>query len=154
MFMDILVLYATYSGGTQMASQIVKEEIEKSGNQVKYLEVKDADWDVILKYKLVILCTPTWDFNGKEGQPHEDFMKLIDKSTSVSLKDINFAVLSLGDSSYTKFCGSADVLTDFIKEKGGNQIINPLKIDGFFFNQETHTESIRKWTGEIVSNKS
>ncbi len=147
--MRILQLFATYSGSTQAASEILSQELT-SHHTVRVKSPGDVKPDEIKTYDVVIFCTPTWDLNGLEGQPHELFIEFIHKAKGVSFTGTKFAVMGLGDSSYTHFCGSVDVLEGFIKSAGGTLIIPSLRIDGFFYNQEKHTESIKKWAHTLT----
>jgi flavodoxin I len=147
--MNILILYATYSGGTQTASQIIFDQL-KSKHTVTYKTPLEIDPKNINKYDLVIFCSPTWDYNGKEGQPHEDFINFFEKAKHETYSNINFAVMGLGDSSYTKFCGCVEVIEIFIKNHGGLLKIPSLKIDGFFFNQNENLKVIQNWTNKLI----
>ncbi|OGG04953.1 hypothetical protein A2Z33_06690 [Candidatus Gottesmanbacteria bacterium RBG_16_52_11] len=143
--MNILVIFATYSGGTQIASATLAEALKAEGHSVTVKGPAETQTDELVKSDAVVLCTPTWDFEGKEGQPHEDYVGFMEKTKGASLEGMPFAVLALGDSSYTHFCGSAEVLEAYVTSVGGILKVPSLKIDGYFFSQEKHTGSIREW---------
>lgn len=148
--MNICILWATYSGGTEIAGQTVSEILKSSGHTVTVQGPADFLPDTIKKYDCIVLCTPTWDYQGKEGQPHEDFISFVQKAKGKIWTDKPFAILGLGDSSYTHFCGSVGVLEEFVIQSKGKIIIPSLKIDGFFFSQDKHLESIRLWSGNLL----
>lgn len=149
--MNILILYATYSGGTQAAGETVRDAFRKHNIAVDFKEAAQIAPDEFSGYGLIMLCTPTWDFDGREGQPHEDYLRLMEKADGKSFPDKKFAVMGLGDSSYTHFCGSVDILEGFIKKLRGTIIVPSLRIDGYFYDQTKHTAAIEKWTEHIIS---
>jgi flavodoxin I len=147
--MKILILYATYSGGTQTASQIVIDTLKIKNHELTSKVPSEINSNEFNNYDLVVMCTPTWDFNGKEGQPHEDFMSFMEKCKGKTWENTSFAIMGLGDSSYTHFCGSVDVLESFVTQIKGKLLIPSLRIDGFFYDQQKNSELIKKWTESI-----
>ncbi len=147
--MNVLIAYATYSGGTETAAHIVEETLKGKSHTVTMKNPKDVSPGDVNTADLTVLCTPTWDFEGAEGQPHEDYNQMRENFKNSKLDGKKFSILSLGDSSYAKFCGSADVLEDFVKTAGAVLAVPSLKIDGFFYDQNTHTETIKKWADSL-----
>lgn len=134
-----------------MASQTVSDTLTKLDHSVTMKDVRDTNPDELDSYDLIILGSPSWDYEGKEGQPHTDFLPFMEKFKENQLKDIQFAILGLGDSSYSHFCGAVDVLTEFVQKLGGKMKPEPLKIDGFYFDQEKNTKLIQEWTNKLVA---
>jgi flavodoxin I len=147
--MKTLILFATYSGGTQAASQLIEATLKNKNHDITVKGPADLNPDDLNNYNLVILCTPTWDFNGKEGQPHEDFIAFMEKCKGKVYENISFAIMGLGDSSYTHFCGSVDVLESFVTQIKGKLSVPSLKIDGFFYDQQKNSDLIKKWAESI-----
>jgi flavodoxin len=147
--MNILLLYATYSGGTEVAAGEVETKLASKGHAVTKKNPKETSAEEINAADLTLLCTPTWDFEGKEGMPHEDFNTFIETHKGTQFGGKKFAILGLGDSSYTKFTGSVDILEEFVKTVGGMLAQPSLRIDGFFFDQTKHTEEVQKWADTL-----
>ena len=148
--MNILLVYATNSGGTQLASQIVHDTLMSQNQQVAVKEVRETNADEFAKFDLVILASPSWDYEGLEGQPHPDYAPFMENAKGKRFAGKKFAVFGLGDSSYTYFCGAADELEKFVKELGGTLVIEALKIDGFYLDQENNSEKLRQWAQNLV----
>jgi len=62
--MNILLVYATNSGGTQLASQIVQEHLMSQNLQVTMKEVRDTQPEELTDADAVILASSTWDYEG------------------------------------------------------------------------------------------
>lgn len=148
--MNVLLVYATNSGTTMMTAQAVSDTLTQKGHTVTMKEVRDASPDDFAAHDIVILGSPSWDFDGQEGMPHEDYMPLIEKLKTKSFEGKPFAVFGLGDSSYTHFCGAVDHLETLISDIKGTLISPSLRIDNFFSDQNKHTQAIGEWAEGIA----
>ncbi|KKS47684.1 hypothetical protein A3J20_03135 [Candidatus Gottesmanbacteria bacterium RIFCSPLOWO2_02_FULL_42_29] len=149
--MKILIVYATNSGGTQLAAQIVQETLVKHSLTAELKEVRDTSADEFAGYDLVILSSPSWDDEGAEGQPHPDWRPFMEKAKGKDMSGKKFAVIGLGDSSYTYFCGAVKILEDFIKSLKGELLTESLKIDGFYLDQQKSSLQLTDWTDNLAS---
>jgi len=147
--MNILIAYATYSGGTQAAVEHLSQTLQKASHSTTVKLISELSFEDILNYDLRIFASPSWDNDGLEGQPHMDFSSFIKNSEGKKLDGKSCAVFGLGDSSYSHFCGAVDILTDFVKSRNGNLIIEPLKIDGYLFNMDANNKLLDEWAAKI-----
>lgn len=149
--MQILLIYATNSGTTMMTAQTIADKLTSVGHRVTVKQVMETSPDDILGAQAVVLGSPSWDFNGQEGMPHEDYMPLIEKLKAKTFEAKPFAVFGLGDSSYTHFCGAVDHLEELIRTMKGKLIIPSLRIDKYFSDQTKHMEAINAWTETLIT---
>ncbi|KKQ23878.1 MAG: hypothetical protein US40_C0010G0002 [Candidatus Roizmanbacteria bacterium GW2011_GWC2_37_13] len=149
--MNILITYATYSGGTQAACEFLTQTLQGLGHQVTMKMISELAFEDTLNYDLRIFASPTWDYEGKEGQPHQDFITFMEKSTNKKYDGKNCAVLGLGDSSYAHFCGAVPIVEDFIKTSGGKLKTESLQIDGYLFNMDANNQKISDWAKTLAT---
>lgn len=147
--MRVLLLYATNSGSTQATGEIITTELTKKGHQVAMKQVREGTPQDLETYEAIVLGSPTWDYEGLEGQVHEDYRPFMAKLTGKQLANKKFAVFALGDRSYSIFCGAADQLEKFVKDLGGTLVIDSLRINGFYFDQDNNTRLITEWAGKL-----
>src|SRR3989338_8861315 len=133
--MKILLVFATNSGGTQLASQIVAETLTKNNHQVTVKEVREVSPADFAAYDLIILAFPSWDYEGLEGQPHPDYRPFMEGIKDQKFTGKKFAVVGLGD---------------FIKNIGGTLLIDSIKIDGFYLDQATNSQKLDMWTQNLA----
>ena len=148
--MKVLLVFATNSGGTQLASQIIAETLTKNNHQVTVKEVREVSPADFAAADLIILASPSWDYESLEGQPHPDYRPFMEGIKDQKFAAKKFAVVGLGDSSYTYFCGAVNVLEDFIKNIGGTLLVDSIKIDGFYLDQATNSQKLDMWTQNLA----
>ena len=147
--MNIFLVFATNSGATDMVSQIVEQELTAKGHTVTRKQVRDANPDEFTNFEVILLASPSWDFDGKEGMPHEDYVPFMDKAKGKTFENKPFAVFGLGDSSYTHFCGAVDHLEEFVKSLKGKLVVESIRIDGFYYRQDVHTQAVKEWAEKL-----
>jgi len=147
--MNILISYATYSGGTQSACEFLSQKLTGLGHQVTVKTIAETTFDETLTYDLRIFASPSWDNDGLEGQPHVDFVNFMNNSADKKFGNKPCAVFGLGDSSYGHFCGAVDIISEYVKKAEGNLIVEPLKIDGYLFNMDANNELLSEWAGKL-----
>lgn len=147
--MDILITYATYSGGTQIASEFLTLTLQGKGHQVEMKTISELTFEDTLDYDLRIFASPSWDFEGKEGQPHQDFISFMKKYSEKKFEEKNCAVFGLGDSTYPQFCGAVEIIENFINNANGKLIIKSLKIDGYVYDLEKNNKKLSDWIKKL-----
>ena len=149
--MNVGIFYATYSGGTQAACEFLSQTLTTAGHQVTMKTINEVTFEDTLNYDLRIFASPSWDFEGKEGQPHQDFITFLANSAVKKFAGKKCAVLGLGDSSYAHFCGAVDILEAFIKAGDGVLATESLKIDGYLFDMEKNNGLVSEWAKKLTS---
>ncbi len=144
--MRVLLAYATYSSGTDLASQLITSILTQKNIAVERKDIREVSVESLREYDYIIFGSPSWRTRKGDGMPHEFFLDFIDKSEAANFNGLKFAVFGLGDKAYTNFTGAVDELTEFITSHGGSIIIDPLRIDGFYFNQHENEALLAAWT--------
>ncbi|MBI2611722.1 flavodoxin domain-containing protein [Candidatus Gottesmanbacteria bacterium] len=147
----VLIIYATNSGGTQISSNIIETIFKQKGQDVILKKVSNINPEEFSSFDLIIFGSPSWDYQGKEGQLHQDYLPFLEKAKGKTFPDKKFAVFGLGDSSYTYFCGSATHLENLVKNLNGQKIGDTLRIDGFYFNQDENSKKVEEWATNLAN---
>ena len=146
--MNILLVWATNSGTTQTVAQMITDALTAAGHTVNSKEARAATQEDFTGPEVFILGSPSWDFDGKEGYPHEDFLPLMEKLKTLTVAK-PFAVFGLGDSSYKYFCGAVDHLEELVKNMKGTLLVPSLRIDKFYSDQTGNTDKLNAWVEEL-----
>lgn len=147
--MNILLVYATNSGGTAQAAQMIADTLTGKGHTVTIQEAKETGPNHLTAAPLVILGSPSWDYNGMDGQPLQEMVEFLNRCKDVSLEKTPCAVFGLGDRSYTYFCGAVTYLEAFVTRVKGTLLVPSLKIDGFYMHPEA-SQNITAWANEVA----
>ncbi len=154
--MNILVAYATNSGGTADAANIVSTALTSGNHQVTTKMIHDVAPDDLAAFDLILFGSPSWDYQDKEGVPHEDFIAFMEKMKGLpagrqgkTLPNKNVAIFGLGDSSYTHFCGAVDHLEEFVKTLQGKLMSESLRIDGYY-THPGNQEKVKEWAEHLL----
>jgi flavodoxin I len=147
--MKILILYATNSGGTEMAAQEIVNKLQGT-HTVTLKRIIDTNPEEIQAHDLIVLGSPSWDYTDKEGQPHEDFFTFKKNVSGNPFDGKKIAIFGLGDSSYKVFTGAVDELEKWVLEWKGQKIVDSMRIDKFFFNQSEAMQKIDEWCGKVL----
>ncbi len=149
--MNVLLVYATNSGTTMTTAQTVNDKLTGKGHQVTMKEARDTtpvDFDTP---QAIVIGSPSWDFEGNEGMPHEDWLPLMEKLKTKTLENKPFAVFGLGDSSYKHFCGAVDHLEEMVKTMKGKLLVPSLRIDKFYSDQTGNMDKINEWADSLIA---
>lgn len=147
--MNILLVYATNSGSTASAAQIISDVLSGKGHTVSIKDAKTATPEDVTTAPFFILGSPSWDHDGLEGQPLPEMEEFIARSKEIKLNGKPCAVFGLGDRSYTYFCGAVTYLEAFIKRTGGRLVVPSLKVDGFYMKPEA-SANITTWANALA----
>lgn len=149
--MKILLVYATYSNSTLMASELLKLELEATGHNVNLVQVRDTNPDQWNDHDLVILASPSWDFAGQQGLYHEDYEELKSRLGDQTKPGLKMAIMGLGDHTFTYFCGCVDHLEDMVNKLQAKLVIPSLKLDQYYMNEANCQKQIKEWTRVLLS---
>lgn len=148
--MKILIVYATYSNSTFTAAHIAEQEFRDAALETEVILARDVRPEHLENADVVLLASPSWDYHGDQGQPHEDYLIFRKVMEGKTFPNKKFAVLGLGDSTYTYFCGAVGHLEEIIKQLQGQLLHESLKIDQFYMYEPESTQKIKEWSREVA----
>jgi flavodoxin len=149
--MKILFIYATYSTGTLTMAEHAIEYLKEMGqNEIKLLRADKVQGVDIMDNDLIFMASPSWMVQKKDGMPHEFYLGMMDRLKGQTFAK-KFAVISLGDESYAKVCGSAPHLVEFVQQLGGTLIGEPLCLEGFYFAKDKRLQELKDWLPTVVN---
>lgn len=115
---EVTVLYGSQTGNAQGIARKAGETLKKYGFQVTVSAMNDFKTNQIKKVKNLLLIVST---HG-EGEPPDNailFHQFLFGKRAPKLENLQYSVLSLGDSSYEFFCQVGKELDSRLEEIGG-----------------------------------
>ncbi len=115
--------------------------------EIKNINLTSTD-DLAQVDNLLIVASSTWD----DGLPCSDMADFLEEN-SQELPDLTgkkLAFFGCGDSNYPKFCQAVDKLEEIFSNKGGQRVINSLKIDGYI-DDESNQDKIKNFAQQLTT---
>lgn len=127
--MQLHIIYASTSGNVELVCEHAAAYLF-SHYQVESIlhRAEKTDINAILDNSNFILATSTWE----HGELNPYFANLHQQMSRQTMKDKHVGFIGLGDKRYEPvlFCGGMEILRQTFLERGGTEVIEPLKIDG------------------------
>lgn len=122
-----LVVYASQTGTAEELAQQTVAVLEKSGKTAQLFNIGDLTIDHLKSNTHILFVVSTY---GEGDAPDEaaTFANSI-MQTQASLKKLKYAVLALGDKTYTNFCGFGKTLDEWLKESNATPLFSRLDVD-------------------------
>jgi sulfite reductase (NADPH) flavoprotein alpha-component len=118
---EVTILYGSQTGNAQGLSKKAAKKLDDNGFQVNLMSMSDFKPNNIKKVKNLLIIVST---HG-EGDPPDkalSFHEFLHGRRAPKLTDLNFSVLSLGDSSYEFFCQTGKEFDARLEELGGTRL--------------------------------
>lgn len=147
---SIHVIYASTSGNTEYAVEVVRERFRHKAKTIKFSVTKaeQADAKDLHKGDLLILASGTWNTYGIEGQMNPHMHDLLDAhAAGVDLKNKKVAFIALGDDRYYYTCRSGEHMRTFVRTHNGTPYGDPLLVINDPYGQE---DRINKWVDKLL----
>lgn len=151
--MKILIVYGTNSGGTQVASELIRDTLTPLGHVVTLVRGDMAHPETFTEFDMIILGSCTWELITKErrfeGNLQQHMIQLRTRLKGWDSQGKPFAVFGLGDSSYTNFCIAASHLEALVAQIKGRKVGDTLRVDKFFFFLDENVTKVREWARQL-----
>ncbi|KAB7668853.1 flavodoxin [Bacillus sp. B1-b2] len=131
--MNVLIGFASMSGNTEEIMDIIKNQLEKKGCQIKLEEIETLNVQDIPNYDLVLIGSYTWG-DGDLPYEAEEFYEDLD---NVDLKGSICGCFGSGDTVYPAYCQAVNLFSEKLQERGANVFETLLKIE---FSPDTREE--------------
>jgi len=130
--MKIFLVYGTLSGSTMTAAEVIASSLRGGGYDVTVVSSESATKEQLASHDVLVLGSPSWEDQGKDGQPLPEITAFLAQLTAQDLANKKVALFGLGDISYPHFCGAIDVMEARLKELGVTPIIESLRVDRYY----------------------
>jgi sulfite reductase (NADPH) flavoprotein alpha-component len=144
---EVTILYGSQTGNARGLAKKASTTLEGKGFQVTVSAMSDFKPNNIKKVKNLLIIVST---HG-EGDPPDNaltFHEFLHGKRAPKLEDLNFSVLSLGDSSYEFFCQTGKQFDARLEELGGTRLYPRFDCD------LDYDEPAAEWLEGIISSLS
>jgi len=138
----LTVVFGTDTGNSKRIATGFGQQLKKSGTQVKLQGLDQYRVTDLVKEEYLLLVISTHG-DGEPPAAAKKFYEYI-HSNSLSLTNLKYAVLALGDTAYPLFCKAGEDVDLRLKELGATQLLPLEKCDTDF------EDTSKTWLGNIL----
>lgn len=130
------------------AAELAAAELRTVGHDVDVVGVEEASREKLSLYGALIVASPSWEDQGKDGQPLPEVRKFLKTLTAEDLKDKKIALIGLGDTSYPHYCGAIDVMEEMLKKISVTPVVTSLRVDRYYSLRE-NKDNVKSWASGL-----
>jgi flavodoxin I len=139
--MKTTIIYSTLSGSTMTAADVVAAVLRAAGHEVDVLMADGVNKDTVKASGAIIFGSPSWEDEGKDGQPLPDVTRFIKSLTAEDVAGKKLGIFGLGDTSYPHYCGAVDVMEGLFKGINLTPAVESLRIDRYYSLPDNETKT-------------
>jgi sulfite reductase (NADPH) flavoprotein alpha-component len=124
----LTILYATESGNSEKLAGDAAKAARKLGFKPSVVDMADLALSSLVDVRRLIVIAATWGEGDPPGRAANVYADLMG-DRAPELENLEFAVLSLGDTAYAEFCGVGKALDRRLEELGGRRAAERLDCD-------------------------
>ncbi|MFT5703764.1 MAG: sulfite reductase (NADPH) flavoprotein alpha-component [Rickettsiales bacterium] len=150
---EATIIYVTETGNAKSIAANLVTLIKASGGKAKLKAAEQYRLTDLSKEKNLILITSTHG-EGELPETGKSFYEFL-LTKKPKLNDLNYAILSLGDSNYSLFCEAGKIYESALKDLGAKEILPKLDLDLDFedFTGDWQNRILQSLSGSAIASQ-
>jgi sulfite reductase (NADPH) flavoprotein alpha-component len=140
---QITILYASQTGNAQSIARQLETEYQASGINTRLISSADYRGRDLAKEKYLLLVISTQG-EGETPESAFELQQFLFGPKAPQLKQLNYAVFGLGDSSYPDFCQAGKDFDQRLEDLGAQRLLDRVDADVDF------DESASEWRATVI----
>ncbi len=140
---QITILYASQTGNAQSIARQLESEYQASGFNTRLISTADYRGRDLAKEKYLLLVISTQG-EGEAPESAFELQQFLFGPKAPPLKQLNYAVFGLGDSSYPDFCQAGKDFDQQLEQLGAQRLLKRVDADVDF------DESASEWRATVI----
>lgn len=137
------VLFGSETENALDLAYLFASELKKHGFEAEAVDMADVGPDDLVGLPVAVVITSTYGNGGPPANAKDMLEGLLDDGAP-RLDDLKFAVLALGDRTYTRFCQCGKDFDRRLEELGGKRLLARVDCDGEF------EDEYQQWSSDLI----
>ena len=126
--MKVNILFGTQTGNSEALALEFHKSISNVGIKTEINALDDISMHNLSKMENVAIITSTYG-EGEMPDNAQLFWDALSSNTAPSLSKLKYSILSLGDTSYEKFCHAGKLLDIRLEQLGAKRLVERIDCD-------------------------
>lgn len=122
-----LVAFASQTGFAAELANRTAQSMQAAGSPVLLASLQDVDEQALRRAKSALFVVSTTG-EGDAPDPAAAFVRNV-LTSAIALKDLNYAVLALGDREYDNYCAFGHRLDRWLRQQGATALFDVVEVD-------------------------
>jgi len=141
---NLMIIFGTETGNSELLALDASNVAQSSGFETQVNGMDEIELEDLKSCENLIIVCSTWG-DGEQPDNAIELFDAVESSNDDDLKDVNFAVLALGDTAFDLFCEAGIQWDEILEKKGGKRINDRIDCD------VDYEDDAEEWIEETIS---
>ena len=137
------IVFASQTGNAKNLAHVISESLHSHNIENDVQDMSDLTPESLSDFSKLLIVTSTFG-DGEPPDNGSEWMSYLKFTDQVSLTNLKFAVLGLGDTYYPHFCQAGKDFEELLFKHGGSSMIRRLDCDLYY------EEQYGEWLEELI----
>lgn len=140
----ILITYGTETGNSELLSLDTSNVAKDHNFETTVMGMDEIELEDLKSCENLIIVCSTWG-DGEQPDNAIELFEAVESSNDDDLKNVNFAVLALGDTAFDLFCEAGIQWDETLEKKGAKRINDRIDCD------VDYEDDAEEWIEETIT---
>tara|TARA_B100001250_G_C19560602_1_gene683129 strand:+ start:51 stop:506 length:456 start_codon:yes stop_codon:yes gene_type:complete len=140
----MMIIYGTETGNSELLSLDTSNVAKDNGFETTVMGMDEIELGDLKSCENLIIVCSTWG-DGEQPDNAIELFEAVESSNDDDLKDVNFAVLALGDTAFDLFCEAGIQWDEILEKKGAKRINDRIDCD------VDYEDDAEEWIEETIT---
>ena len=141
---NILITYGTETGNSELLSLDTSNVAKDHNFETTVMGMDEIELEDLKSCENLIIVCSTWG-DGEQPDNAIELFEAVESSNDDDLKNVNFAVLALGDTAFDLFCEAGIQWDEILEKKGAKRINDRIDCD------VDYEDDAEEWIEETIT---
>ena len=141
--MSLKIFFGSQSGNAQNLARVIGESLTSSGIENEVFNMAEVDPENLQALSKIVIVVSTYG-DGEAPDTASEWMSYLKFDETISLSNLQYAVIGLGDTYYPHFCQCGKDFDHYLSKRGAHAMLKRLDCDLYY------EEQYQDWVDELI----